>query len=101
MHMYSDLKNICNNNYFFFHLETLAIYNRLIWFIFLNFCRREESLPIFKRRLLGGLLDFAARELQVQVIFVCSCFKFPLFVRDIMSGIWHFFKLLLIFWKIF
>ncbi|OIV89875.1 hypothetical protein TanjilG_18595 [Lupinus angustifolius] len=27
---------------------------------------REESLPIFKRRLLGGLLDFAARELQVQ-----------------------------------
>ncbi|KAJ0053220.1 hypothetical protein Pint_00290 [Pistacia integerrima] len=28
--------------------------------------RREESLPLFKRRLLGGLLDFAARELQVQ-----------------------------------
>ncbi|KAL5564236.1 hypothetical protein UlMin_027400 [Ulmus minor] len=28
--------------------------------------RREESLPIFKRRLLGALLDFAARELQVQ-----------------------------------
>ncbi|XP_020592790.1 BEACH domain-containing protein C2-like isoform X2 [Phalaenopsis equestris] len=28
--------------------------------------RREESLPIFKRRLLGGLLDFAVRELQVQ-----------------------------------
>ncbi|KAJ7962251.1 BEACH domain-containing protein C2 [Quillaja saponaria] len=28
--------------------------------------RREESLPIFKRRLLSGLLDFAARELQVQ-----------------------------------
>nr|GMD65017.1 BEACH domain-containing protein C2 [Ipomoea batatas] len=28
--------------------------------------RREESLPIFKRRLLGGLLEFAARELQVQ-----------------------------------
>lgn len=28
--------------------------------------RREESLPIFKRRLLGGLVDFAARELQVQ-----------------------------------
>ncbi|XP_077235133.1 WD-40 repeat family protein / beige-like protein [Tasmannia lanceolata] len=28
--------------------------------------RREESLPVFKRRLLGGLLDFAARELQVQ-----------------------------------
>ncbi|KAL6004720.1 hypothetical protein ACLOJK_005275 [Asimina triloba] len=27
---------------------------------------REESLPVFKRRLLGGLLDFAARELQVQ-----------------------------------
>ncbi|GAV85295.1 WD40 domain-containing protein/Beach domain-containing protein/DUF1088 domain-containing protein [Cephalotus follicularis] len=28
--------------------------------------RREESLPIFKRKLLGGLLEFAARELQVQ-----------------------------------
>ncbi|CAL0324546.1 unnamed protein product [Lupinus luteus] len=28
--------------------------------------RREESLPIFKRRLLGSLLDFAARELKVQ-----------------------------------
>ncbi|ANM63627.1 beige/BEACH domain protein [Arabidopsis thaliana] len=28
--------------------------------------RREESLPIFKRRLLGGLLDFAASELQAQ-----------------------------------
>ncbi|KAM1262483.1 hypothetical protein ACFX13_028272 [Malus domestica] len=28
--------------------------------------RREESLPIFKRRLLSGLLDFAARELQLQ-----------------------------------
>ncbi|KAI9382029.1 hypothetical protein POPTR_014G072600v4 [Populus trichocarpa] len=28
--------------------------------------RREESLPLFKRRLLGALLDFAARELQVQ-----------------------------------
>lgn len=28
--------------------------------------RREEALPVFKRRLLGGLLDFAARELQVQ-----------------------------------
>ncbi|KAH6830812.1 WD-40 repeat family protein / beige-like protein [Perilla frutescens var. hirtella] len=28
--------------------------------------RREESLPIFKRRLLGSLLDFAARELQNQ-----------------------------------
>ncbi|XP_057980626.1 BEACH domain-containing protein C2 isoform X2 [Malania oleifera] len=28
--------------------------------------RREKSLPIFKRRLLGDLLDFAARELQVQ-----------------------------------
>ncbi|CAF1844542.1 unnamed protein product [Brassica napus] len=27
---------------------------------------REESLPIFKRRLLGGLLDFAATELQAQ-----------------------------------
>lgn len=28
--------------------------------------RREESLPVFKRRLFGALLDFAARELQVQ-----------------------------------
>ncbi|CAJ1949884.1 unnamed protein product [Sphenostylis stenocarpa] len=28
--------------------------------------RREESLPIFKRRLFGGLLDFASSELQVQ-----------------------------------
>ncbi|KAB2070178.1 hypothetical protein ES319_A08G139300v1 [Gossypium barbadense] len=28
--------------------------------------RREESLPIFKRRLLGGLMDFATRELQAQ-----------------------------------
>ncbi|KAL9263082.1 BEACH domain-containing protein [Drosera capensis] len=28
--------------------------------------RREESLPIFKRKLLGSLLDFCARELQVQ-----------------------------------
>ncbi|PNT61623.1 hypothetical protein BRADI_5g17947v3 [Brachypodium distachyon] len=28
--------------------------------------RREESLPIFKRRLLSSLLDFCARELQVQ-----------------------------------
>lgn len=28
--------------------------------------RREESLPIFKRRLLSSLLDFAARELQDQ-----------------------------------
>jgi hypothetical protein len=47
--------------------------------------------------MLGGLLDFAARELQVQVIFVCKCFKFPLFVRDIMPGI---FGILLVFWKI-
>ncbi|KAG0534790.1 hypothetical protein BDA96_04G310100 [Sorghum bicolor] len=28
--------------------------------------RREESLPIFKRRLLGSLLNFSAQELQVQ-----------------------------------
>lgn len=28
--------------------------------------RREESLPIFKRRLLGALLDFSGRELQAQ-----------------------------------
>ncbi|GMH31072.1 hypothetical protein Nepgr_032915 [Nepenthes gracilis] len=32
--------------------------------IFLFRGRREESLPIFKRRILGSLLDFAARELQ-------------------------------------
>ncbi|XP_061339623.1 BEACH domain-containing protein C2 isoform X2 [Gastrolobium bilobum] len=34
--------------------------------------RREESLPIFKRRLLGGLLDFAARELQVQTQIIAA-----------------------------
>ncbi|GLU00510.1 hypothetical protein SLE2022_178740 [Rubroshorea leprosula] len=34
--------------------------------------RREESLPIFKRRLLGGLLDFAARELQVQTQLIAA-----------------------------
>jgi hypothetical protein len=34
--------------------------------------RREESLPILKRRLLGGLLDFSARELQVQVVGLSS-----------------------------
>ncbi|RDX89246.1 BEACH domain-containing protein C2, partial [Mucuna pruriens] len=28
--------------------------------------RREESLPIFKRKLFGGLLDFTAREFQIQ-----------------------------------
>ncbi|KQK00661.1 BEACH domain-containing protein C2 isoform X2 [Brachypodium distachyon] len=28
--------------------------------------RREETLPIFKRRLLGSLLDFSAQELRVQ-----------------------------------
>ncbi|XP_047154888.1 BEACH domain-containing protein C1-like [Vigna umbellata] len=28
--------------------------------------RREESLPTFKRRLFGGLLDFASSELQIQ-----------------------------------
>jgi hypothetical protein len=37
-------------------------------FYFIFFLRREESLPIFKRRLLGDLLDFSARELQVQVL---------------------------------
>lgn len=41
-------------------------------FCFPIFQRREESLPIFKRRLLGGLLDFAARELQAQVTPVLS-----------------------------
>jgi hypothetical protein len=34
--------------------------------------RREESLPIFKRRLLGSLLDFSAQELQVQVCVTSS-----------------------------
>ncbi|CAL0329601.1 unnamed protein product [Lupinus luteus] len=34
--------------------------------------RREESLPIFKRRLLGSLLDFAARELQVQTQIIAA-----------------------------
>ncbi|XP_052194937.1 BEACH domain-containing protein C2 [Diospyros lotus] len=34
--------------------------------------RREESLPIFKRRLLGDLLDFAARELQVQTQIIAA-----------------------------
>nr|VDC63128.1 unnamed protein product [Brassica rapa] len=34
--------------------------------------RREESLPIFKRRLLGGLLDFATRELQAQTQVIAS-----------------------------
>ncbi|XP_058737236.1 BEACH domain-containing protein C2 isoform X1 [Vicia villosa] len=34
--------------------------------------RREESLPIFKRRLLDGLLDFAARELQVQTQIIAA-----------------------------
>jgi hypothetical protein len=33
------------------------------WFFF----RREESIPIFKRRLLGSLLGFSAQELRVQV----------------------------------
>ncbi|KAL2492084.1 WD-40 repeat family protein/beige-related [Abeliophyllum distichum] len=34
--------------------------------------RREESLPIFKRRLLGDLLDFAARELQDQTQIIAA-----------------------------
>ncbi|XP_027928057.1 BEACH domain-containing protein C2 [Vigna unguiculata] len=34
--------------------------------------RREEALPIFKRKLLGGLLDFAARELQVQTQIIAA-----------------------------
>ncbi|KAK7349608.1 hypothetical protein VNO77_07099 [Canavalia gladiata] len=34
--------------------------------------RREESVPIFKRRLLAGLLDFAARELQVQTQIIAA-----------------------------
>ncbi|XP_021856517.1 BEACH domain-containing protein C2 isoform X2 [Spinacia oleracea] len=34
--------------------------------------RREESLPIFKRRLLGSLLEFSARELQTEFIAAAS-----------------------------
>ncbi|KAK6918481.1 Neurobeachin/BDCP, DUF4704, partial [Dillenia turbinata] len=34
--------------------------------------RREESLPTSKRRLLGDLLDFAARELQVQTQLIAA-----------------------------
>ncbi|EPS70914.1 hypothetical protein M569_03844 [Genlisea aurea] len=34
--------------------------------------RREVSLPIFKRRLLGGLLDFAGRELQTQTQLIAA-----------------------------
>ncbi|PKA52158.1 hypothetical protein AXF42_Ash014095 [Apostasia shenzhenica] len=34
--------------------------------------RREEALPIFRRRLLGGLLDFTARELQAQTQVVAA-----------------------------
>ncbi|KAK4741294.1 hypothetical protein SAY87_024882 [Trapa incisa] len=34
--------------------------------------RREEYLPIFKRRLLGGLLDFATRELQAQTQIIAA-----------------------------
>ncbi|KAL1828538.1 hypothetical protein ACET3Z_006950 [Daucus carota] len=34
--------------------------------------RREESLPIFKRRLLGELLEFSARELQVQTQIIAA-----------------------------
>ncbi|PPD98676.1 hypothetical protein GOBAR_DD04305 [Gossypium barbadense] len=34
--------------------------------------RREESLPIFKRRLLGGLMDFATRELQAQTQLIAA-----------------------------
>ncbi|GMI75865.1 Beach-Domain Homolog C2 [Hibiscus trionum] len=34
--------------------------------------RREASLPIFKRRLLGGLMDFATRELQAQTQIIAA-----------------------------
>lgn len=34
--------------------------------------RREECLPVIKRRLLGGLLDFSARELQLQTQVVAA-----------------------------
>lgn len=49
---------------------SLFLFNCVYSFCFPTFGRREESLPVFKRRLLGGLLDFAAGELQVQVNFV-------------------------------
>lgn len=34
--------------------------------------RREEMLPVIKRKLLGGLLEFAARELQLQTQVVAA-----------------------------
>ncbi|KAL2621191.1 hypothetical protein R1flu_001396 [Riccia fluitans] len=34
--------------------------------------RREESLPVIKRKLLGGLLNFAARELRLQTQVVAT-----------------------------
>lgn len=45
--------------------------------------RREESLPIFKRRLLGSLLDFTARELQNQVMLISLLQKFLFLVGHI------------------
>uniref|UniRef100_A0A0E0K395 BEACH domain-containing protein C2 n=1 Tax=Oryza punctata TaxID=4537 RepID=A0A0E0K395_ORYPU len=42
--------------------DIISFYLILTYFIGL----REESLPIFKRRLLGSLLEFSAQELQVQ-----------------------------------
>ena len=55
--------------------DTCVLFNCVYTFSPLNFCRREESLPIFKRRLFGRLLDFAATELQAQVT---SCVFSPL-----------------------
>ncbi|CAJ1815232.1 unnamed protein product [Sphenostylis stenocarpa] len=57
---------------------TLAIHLRLLLLtvveqVYLRHALiREESLPIFKRRLLGGLLDFSARELQVQTQIIAA-----------------------------
>jgi hypothetical protein len=52
--------------------------------------RREESLPIFKRRLFGGLLDFAARELQAQVTYSLRFFFLVFYIL-----LYRFFFLLL------
>lgn len=55
--------------------------------------RRVEALPIFRRRLLGGLMDFATRELQSRVIFIscqfspvqCSSCSFKVRLQIILS----------------
>lgn len=48
-------------------LKTYVNLDMLILVCIFFLLRREESLPIFKRRLLGNLLEFSAQELQVQV----------------------------------